>query len=72
LNEINRTFFDFITRFFQGISVDAKKKNQYSNEEMKAYIEELKSLIGANSFDQSKFLSFFTFIRFGREKRMVP
>jgi hypothetical protein len=64
LNEINRKFFDFITRFFQGITFDAKDnriKNKYNKEEMTTFIEELKSLVGANSFDQSKALSFFTF-----------
>ena len=64
MNEINRRFFNFINKFFQGITVDAKNnriKNKYSNEEMTLFLEELKSLVGANSFDQSKALSFFTF-----------
>lgn len=64
MNQINRRFFDFINRFFQGITVDAKEnkiKNKYNEEEMKGFLQELESLVGANSFDQSKALSFFTF-----------
>jgi hypothetical protein len=59
LNEINRRFFDFLTRFFQGITVDSK--NKYSNEEMSLFLEELKDILASHSTTQSKALSFFTF-----------
>jgi hypothetical protein len=64
LNEINKQFFNFINKFFQGITTDAKNntiKNKYSPEEMNMFLEELKNLIRASHVNQSKALSFFTF-----------
>jgi len=64
LNEVNKRFFNFINTFFQGIYAnpkDGRVKNTYNNEEMNLFVEDLKSFVGAHSFDESKVLSFFTF-----------
>ena len=59
MNAINKIFFNFINKFFQGITVD--DKNKYSNEEMSLFVEELKDILDSHSITQSKALSFFTF-----------